>query len=219
MLVFTGLVVAAAGAGALVGLQLEGSLATAEDPTPTASPATPTPVGATATPTATPRPTVAPSSFDAATIEAEILAEVNAERRARNLAPLETLAPLPEMARSHSDALAVQGYPSHAAAGNTTADRYAAFGLDSRCRVVDDSGSSIREDRELEVVAKTVAGRPYGPDGEVARDEAAVARAVVDSWFDDDTARQRLTMRNAEHVGVGVTVASDGGVYATADLC
>lgn len=219
VVVFSLLVVAAAGAGALVGLQLEGALSTTDGPTDTATPDGSTPARDTPTATATPRPTVAPSSFDAATVEAEILAMVNEERRARGLETLETLAPLREMARSHSGAMAVQGYPSHGAAGNTTADRYAAYDLDDRCRVVDDSGTSIREDKELEVVAKTVAGRPFGPDGGVARDETAVARNVVDSWFADDTASRRLTMRNAKRVGVGVVVASDGGVYATADLC
>lgn len=218
ILVFAGLAVAAAGAGALVGLQLEGSLATADATTPTPTPNATASTG-TPTPTATPRPTVAPSSFDAATIEGEVRAMVNAQRRARGLQPLETLDPLGEMARFHSDRMAEQGYPSHAAGGYSAAERYERFGLADRCRVVDDSGSSFREDGELEAVAKTVAGRPYGPDGAVARNETAVARALVDGWFDDESARERLTLRNAERVGVGVTVAPDGGVYATVALC
>lgn len=209
--VFAGLMIAAVLTGVVVGLQLNGA---GGSDTPAG---TPTAAGASAA-TSTPPPTVAPSSFDEGAIETEILAAVNGERNSRGLARLETLDPLREMARFHSDNMADAGYVTHGAGGYDTAARYERFDLAERCKVVDDSGSSIRRGRELEVVEKT-AGVRSGGDGRVARSEEAIARTLVDEWFADDTARQRLTMANAERVGVGVTVAASGDVYATLDLC
>lgn len=217
--VLGGLLFAAVFAGVLVGMQLDGPGDVAgESASPTATPAGTGGGGATPTGTSPPRTTVAPSSFDEGTIESEIRASVNAERESRGLSRLGTFATLGEMARFHSDNMAKAGYVTHGAGGYDTQDRYERYDLAERCKVVDDSSSSIRRGRELEVVAKTTAGR-QGSDGRTARDERDVARALVDDWFADETARDRLTMANAEQAGVGVTVAEDGGVYATVDLC
>jgi uncharacterized protein YkwD len=235
--------------GGLVGLQLGGgSLGDGGglgdgDPstTPTATPtngaggstsaatatATPTPEPtATATPTpeptATPVPTVAPSEFNETRVELFVTAILNDEREERGIQTLDSHGPLDEMARFHSENMAGQGYVSHAAAGFTTAERYDRYELDNRCKVTDDSNTGIRDDEELETVAKTVAGQVY-KDGEgnhrINRDEQDVAVAVLQKWFDRTDDRRKLLLQNADEIGVGVVVDDDGDTWVTVDLC
>jgi uncharacterized protein YkwD len=189
-------------------------------PTPTATPtATPTP---TPEPTPTPVPTVSPSEFNETRIEQLVVAVLNDEREERDRKPLDTHGPLTEMARFHSENMADQGFVSHAAAGFTTAERYDRYDLENRCKVTDDTNTGVRDDEELETVAKTVAGQVY-TDGEenrrINRDEQDVAVTVLRKWFDENEQRRKLLLRNADEIGVGVVVDDDGDVWATVDLC
>ncbi|WP_255150247.1 CAP domain-containing protein [Halorarius halobius] len=218
----------ALGVGAFVGTYIEGpSLAKTPTPTPTGSP-TSTPAAepaatatTSATPVETPRPTVAPSAFDERAIERELLAAVNAKRDERDLAPLARFATGDEMARFHSANMADQGYPTHAAGGYTTVDRYERYDLYDRCRVLDDSNTGVRDGQQMEVVAKSVAGRRFQINDEdrLHRNESALASAVVDGWMNQTDSRRTLLLVNAERAGVGVVVADDGGTYVTVDLC
>lgn len=221
----------AMGVGAFVGSQLpdDADNVTTETPTPTPVPSptggsatTATETGTpTVTPTATPRPTVSPESFDAATIETEVLAAVNAERRDRGLEPLSADSRLDPMARFHSDNMAGQGYVSHAAASYTTSDRYEKYDQSGRCRVPNDAKGGIVIKENLEAIDLAIAGRPYESDNEtrIDRNESAVARAVVDDWFDDEDDVETLTLENADFAGVGANVSDDGRVFVTVDLC
>lgn len=176
---------------------------------------------ATVTPTPTPRPTVAPSEFDRAEIEAAVLAQVNAYRQDQNLDSLSGRSRIVEMARFHSENMAGQGYVSHVADGFDTQDRYERFDLSDRCRVSNNQNAGILQGSELETLKKTVAGRQYEEDGETRfnGNESAVAAAVVQSWIDNDRARSKLNLENANEAGVGVVVTENGRVYVTMDLC
>jgi uncharacterized protein YkwD len=221
----------AMGVGAFVGTQLPSSADTVTNVTSTPTPvpsatetgtAEATPTGtATATPTATPRPTVSPEEFDAARIEAEVLAAVNAEREERGLDPLSSDSRLDPMAQFHSGNMADQGYVSHAANGYTTSDRYEKFDQADRCRVPNDARGGIVTKQNLETLALGFAGRPYEDDNEtrIDRNESAVARAVVDDWFEDDRDAEVLTLENAGYAGVGANVTDSGRVFVTVDLC
>lgn len=175
----------------------------------------------TASPTATPRPTVSPAAFDAGAIEAAVLANVNAERRDRGIEPLSRDSRLDPMAQFHSDNMAGQGYPSHAAAGFSTEERYERFDQADRCRVPNDANAGIVSEENLEAVGVAIAGRPYETDDRtrIDRNESAVANAVVDDWFDDADATETLTLENARYSGVGVNVSDRGRVFVTVDLC
>jgi uncharacterized protein YkwD len=116
------------------------------------------------------------------------------------------------MARFHSDNMATQGYLSHAAAGYTAAERYEEYGLAGRCRLTDNNSTSIREDRELEVLGVV----RVGPNG---TNETQLATSVVETWFNESEPRQRLTYRDADQVGIGVTVTDAGRVFTTVNLC
>lgn len=221
----------AMGVGAFVGTQLpsDADNVSTETPTPTPVPsatgestAAATATGtATATPTATPRPTVSPQEFDAATIEAEVLAAINAERAERGLDPLSSDSRLDPMAQFHSDNMADQGYVSHAADGYTTSDRYEKFDQSDRCRVPNDAQGGIVIKENLETLGLGIAGRPYEDDNEtrVDRNESAVADAVVEDWFEDDRDAEVLTLENAGYAGVGANVTDRGRVFVTVDLC
>ncbi|WP_254543919.1 CAP domain-containing protein [Halomarina pelagica] len=153
---------------------------------------------------------------DAARVEREIVAIVNADVRAKASGDLPALArtdDLDAMARFHSDNMVAQGYPAHAAGGYTTLERYETFDLYDQCRVPDDTRSGVREGRELEVVSRVELSAGDVPG------ERAIARAIVTGWTDDPDARTKLTYRYAERVGTGVSVTDEGYVYATLDLC
>ena len=225
-LIIVGIIAATAmGVGAFVGSEL-GEPAAAPTATPTAvagggdagGDTTPT---ASPTVTASPTPTVAPSEFNRTRIEHEIQTRVNAERRDRGIGGLSRFEVAVEMARFHSENMAAQGYPTHAAGGFTTDDRYEKYDIHDRCKLVDDSESGLRDGEELETIDKTIVGRPFERDGTVHyyRNESAVAASIVDGWLDDPDARQKLLYKNARQVGVGVVVTDDGDSYTTLDLC
>ncbi|WP_435197257.1 CAP domain-containing protein [Natronomonas sp. EA1] len=226
----------AMGVGALVGLQL-GDGPAVDDPTETpvatdgrSSPgngggngggeATPT-ATATPTPTATATPVPPPERFDAAEIETAVREEINAQRADRGYRALASESTLNEMAAFHSDNMAAQGFVSHVADGFTTVERYQRFDVYDRCKLSDNSGTGIRDGKEIETVGKTVAGREYQENGEtrINENEREVARAVVSAWFAEQSSRQKLLLQDADQAGVGATVTERGDVYVTVDLC
>ena len=115
------------------------------------------------------------------------------------------------------------GRAIHRIDGEASADRYRATDLYDRCRwSASDSDSLVTaDDNALEALGRTVAGQPYTEDDErrFNGDEKAVARALVDSWWETSTYRPRLTRQNASVVGVGVDITRRGDVFATVNLC
>lgn len=211
--------------GAFVGMELGGSTAAAPTTaTPsTAGSATPTPSTGSANGTATPSTTGSPTptatatpppsaDIDATAVERELATAVNDRRADRGLRRLVVIDQISEMARFHSENMAAQGYLTHDAAGYTTAERYEEYGLASRCKVADDTGTGIREDRELEVLGVV----DIGPDG---TNETQLAESAVETWFNESQPTTRLTYKNADQVGFGATVTDRGRVFLTVDLC
>ncbi|MFC6835987.1 CAP domain-containing protein [Halomarina ordinaria] len=153
------------------------------------------------------------SEVDTVAIEDGIVAAVNAGRAESDRDPLSEYDALTEMARFHSAGMADQGYPSHAAAGYDTVERYEEFDLYDQCRVPDDTRSGVREGRELETITRVTLNTTEAPD------EREVAKTVATQWAADEEARTKLTYRYASRLGVGVEVTDSGYVYATLDLC
>lgn len=193
-------------------------------PYPTLTP-TPSP---SPTPTATPELTEVPAdSFDEREVERLVVEYINERRSAANYSTLgvdgATADRLTEMARGHSVDMADLGEAIHRIDGAKSADRYRESDLYDRCRwpAADSDSLVTADDNALEAVGTTVAGQPYTKDDErrFNGDEAAVARALVDSWWATDTYRPRLARPNASVVGVGVEITRRGDVFATVNLC
>jgi uncharacterized protein YkwD len=233
--ILTIIVLIALTAGGIVGLQLGGGnvLDTDGSDEMTPAPATESNGGesegvTTATPTpesestSTPGATVTANEFNETRIELLVQQLVNDRRQSQNIQRLRSYGPLDEMAQFHSENMAAQGYVSQSADGFTTADRYERYNLSSRCRIVDDTNTGVRDGRELEVVSKVVAGQSYTNNtGEtvVDMDERAVATTIVDRWFADEQASEKLSLQNADEVGVSAAVQPSGETWVTAALC
>ena len=198
--------------------------AAAGTPSPTLTP-TPTP---TPTPTATPALTDIPAdAFDEREIERLVGEYINDRRASAGLDPLairgQGVDRLTEMARGHSVQMANLGEAIHRIDGVTSAERYREHELYERCRWSSPDGNTLRnaDDNALEAVGRTVAGEPYRDNGtrQFNGDESAVARAVVDAWWNTSTYRPRLSYPNADEVGIGVEITRRNDVFVTANVC
>lgn len=176
------------------------------------------------------RTTVAPRRFDGREVEQEVIRLLNERRTGDGFRRLEssgqTATGLTDMARSHSNAMADAGRVSHAVNGTNSVDRYRAAGLYESCQFEATDGNyvikaDVPESNALEVLAETVAGRPYDRYGESAfnANETEVAAALVEQMYATPAFERRLRYGNAEQIGVGVEITDDGTVYATGDIC
>ena len=152
---------------------------------------------------------------------------LNEEREAAGVPPfesgLQTEADLNEMAKGHSEQMASEGKAIHKIDGVSSEDRYENSGLYDRCTFKSAEGDYIEQpDRNrFEAVEKTVAGQTYEEDGEQRfhATDKEVARKIVDDWMAWPDYRERLTLRNANIVGIGVEITDTGNVYVTANIC
>jgi uncharacterized protein YkwD len=191
-------------------------------PTPTAE------TNGTATETATPQQESIPArEFNEQNVSDYVRQFLNEEREAAGVPPFEsglrTEEGLNEMARSHSEQMAIEGKAIHKIDGVSSKDRYEDTGLYDRCTFESAEGEYIEQpDRNrFEAVEKTVAGQPYEEGGEERfhATDKEVARKIVDDWMAWPDYRERLTLRNANIVGIGVEITDTGNVYATANIC
>jgi uncharacterized protein YkwD len=201
----------------------------APTPTPTAAPTpTPTPTP-TATPTATPEPTPTPipsRRFNATEIGLEVERLVNERRADAGENEFQTSGTLADsvraMAANHSIAMADAGEVAHTIEGTTTSDRYQDNNLYNTCGWTAEAGFfKDPEQRYAETIGQTVAGQTHMDDGEQKfhGNETAVAREIVEDWWADDTAREKLLQGNPTRIGVGVEIVRGGEVYVTANIC
>jgi uncharacterized protein YkwD len=196
-------------------------------PTPTAT-ATPTPTP-TPTPTATPEPTPTPipsRRFNATEIGLEVERLVNERRADAGENEFQTSGTLADsvraMAANHSIAMADAGEVAHTIEGTTTSDRYQDNNLYNTCGWTAEAGFfKDPEQRYAETIGQTVAGQTHMDDGEQKfhGNETAVAREIVEDWWADDTAREKLLQGNPTRIGVGVEIVRGGEVYVTANIC
>jgi uncharacterized protein YkwD len=196
---------------------VEATATTTAPPTSTPTASTPSEGSGTATtaePTATPEPTptFSPADVNATAVEHHLRVGINEEVRA-GADPLRNEATLDEMAQFHTDNMLAQGYPAHAAGGYSTKARYEKFDRYAHCRVPNDNNAGIRDGEELEVIGR------ISLNTSADLNETRIAERLLDDWADDETAMERLGLRNADRAGVGIAVSSDARVYATVDLC
>ncbi|WP_324757618.1 CAP domain-containing protein [Haloarcula sp. GH36] len=230
---------AAVGIGVLIGMQIGGASGSGvvspgeETPAPTSEPTeSPTAMPSTATGTPTPTmtaqyTTVPTRSFNEQNITDHVLQYINAERQAAGLDNLSasgaTSEQLRQMAGSHSEAMAREGRVVHTIDGQSSADRYRNNNLYGRCEMRSDGGGYIEsaDNNRFEAIGKTVAGQPYTDKGQrrFHGNDTQVARALVEDWNNSDIYRDRLTLENANRVGIGVQVTNTGNVYATVNVC
>ncbi|EMA21174.1 CAP domain-containing protein [Haloarcula amylolytica] len=237
------------GTGVLVGAQFAGGTADTTTQTtdsqsddgsggsPTTATAgnstTPTPApgaNGTATPaeTATPKQESIPArKFNEQNVSDYVRQFLNEERKAAGVPAFEsglrTEEDLNEMAKGHSEQMAVEGQAIHKIDGVSSKDRYENTGLYDRCTFDSAEGEYIEQpDRNrFEAVEQTVAGQTYEEDGKERfhATDKEVARKIVDDWMAWPDYRERLTLRNANLVGIGVEITDTGNVYATANIC
>ncbi|WP_336337937.1 CAP domain-containing protein [Haloarcula brevis] len=236
------------GTGVLIGAQFAGGTsdtpAQTTDPqsddsggssTPTATPgATPTPTPTPAADTATPTETATPQQrsipareFNEQNVSDYVRQFLNEEREAAGVPPfesgLQTEEELNEMAKSHSEQMATAGQAIHEIDGVSSKDRYENSGLYDRCTFKSAEGDYIEtpDGTDFEAVEKTVAGQTYEEDGQERfhATDGEVARKIVDDWMAWPDYRERLTLRNANIVGIGVEITDTGNVYVTANIC
>jgi uncharacterized protein YkwD len=197
-------------------------------PTPTAYPTLTPTATSTPTPTATPALTAIPAeAFDEREIERLVGEYVNDRRASEGLDPLDNegkgVDRLTEMARGHSVQMANVGEAIHRIDGVTSAERYRDHELYDRCRWSSPDGNTLRtaDDNGLEAVGRTIAGEPYESNGsrQFNGNESAVARAIVESWWETKTYPPRLTYPNADEIGVGVEITRRNDVFVTANVC
>ncbi|AAV45124.1 unknown [Haloarcula marismortui ATCC 43049] len=188
---------------------------------------TPTPTAET-NGTATPQQESIPArEFNEQNVSDYVRQFLNEEREAAGVPPFEsglrTEEGLNEMAKSHSEQMAIEGKAIHKIDGVSSKDRYEDTGLYDRCTFESAEGEYIEQpDRNrFEAVEKTVAGQPYEEGGEERfhATDKEVARKIVDDWMAWPDYRERLTLRNANIVGIGVEITDTGNVYATANIC
>lgn len=203
-------------------------------PTATAtagSEATPTPEAdrtVAPTETATPQQESIPArEFNEQNVSDYVRQFLNEEREAAGVPPFEsgfqTEDDLNEMATGHSEQMAAEGTAIHKIDGISSEDRYENTGLYDQCTFKSAEGDYIEQpDRNrFEAVEKTVAGQRYEEGGEEQfhATDKEVARKIVDDWMAWPDYRERLTLRNANIVGVGVEITDTGNVYVTANIC
>lgn len=177
-------------------------------PTPTATPVLTT-VSATTTPAPTPTPD---ATVSAPAVEYHVYQRVEYLRTSRGYDPLSLNASLREVARYHSERMALRGEVGHEGPdGETLEDRLVRFGV--VC------GSST------ETLGRLRAGVPVeNVDGRMVTYDTVkeIARGIAGDWMDRPTPKSEILRREWTETAVGVHVVEreEGAVvYATQVFC
>lgn len=145
-------------------------------------------------PQRTPQVSQAPASL-AATIEADVLADTNAEREANGLPALENDNALASIAQSHSADMLANNYFDHADRNGCAAD----------CRLNEAgySWSAMGENIHM------MSGYNLSP--------AATAQKIVTDWMNSPGHRANMLNASYTHAGIGVAL-SGSTIYTTEDF-
>jgi len=139
-------------------------------------------------------------TLDAERLEGEIHEEVNEERRARGLEPLDRRGDLDRAARGHSRDLLLSGRVGHEGTyGSDPTDRVRQEG--ARCRAGEN-------------VLLTYFDKPTtGGSGETERftTEEELAEASVDDWMNSPGHRENILRESYSTTGVGVAASAEQG--------
>ncbi|MFB6222545.1 MAG: CAP domain-containing protein [Haloarcula sp.] len=208
----------------------DGETATASDATTTTAEGNDTPEEdgtATPTETGTEQQSIPAREFNEQNVSSYVRKFLNEEREAAGVPPFETgfktEDSLTEMAQGHSEQMAVAGKTVHKIDGVSSKDRYQNSGLYDRCTFDSSQGDYFEkpDNNRFEAVEKTVAGQTYEEDGkeQFNANDKEIARTIVDDWMAWPDYRERLTLRNANLVGIGVEITDTGNVYVVANIC
>lgn len=143
---------------------------------------------------------------DEQAVEQLIHENVNTERTAEGLDPLETDADLRRVARNHSADMIADGYVGHESPdGVTPADRLSAAGCSA-------GGENV---------AQTWIDRPVDVDGQrvVVENETELATHLVAQWMASPGHRENILRESFTESGVGVVITANNKVYATHNFC
>lgn len=135
-----------------------------------------------------------------ADVEHEIYREINEERRAHGLEPLERHDALDRAARGHSRDLLLSGAVGHAGRdGSDATERVSREGV--RCRAGEN------------VAANYFDSRVRGPTGETEmyRTEEELAESTVAGWMNSTGHRENILRERWETTGVGVAASAERG--------
>lgn len=200
-------------------------------PTPTRdsrSPSTPTlipeqaPTGSPPETTIESTPSIAPEEK----IRSDVADAINNYRSKESLPELSMesylSSRLTEMANVHSKRMMTEQTVGHRIQGNTTENRYDAYGLSNRCSFPSNSGYSTIDavGGSIELVSRPIPPAVYeneegGYDGNSTR----VAHKTMANWKSDNIQKRKLEFSNADRAGIGVSISENGGVYITVALC
>ncbi|MDS0296648.1 CAP domain-containing protein [Halogeometricum luteum] len=149
--------------------------------------------------------------LDAQRVQEFVHDAVNARRSEEGVSTLQYSADLQEVAVSHSEDMAEDGYFAHdSPSGETMEDRYEQFGID--CRL---SGENIAQTWYKEHVQTD--------DGEQYYDtNKALAEGIVTQWMNSPGHRENLLRDRFSKEGIGIAVVEvDDGtkVFATQNFC
>jgi uncharacterized protein YkwD len=126
--------------------------------------------------------------------EAEIIAQVNAERGRRGLKPLKFSPRLAVVARGHSYDMAIRHYRDHnSPEGSTPADRVRGVGVEAKS-----VAENIYVDRYLKF--------------------DALGERTLKGWLDSPEHRANMLSPDFIETGVGIARSSDGSTYVTQDF-
>lgn len=160
---------------------------------------------ATSTPTPTPEASLDPS--DEPAFRSAVYDEV-LEARGSSVSNTGTVAgKLEEMATYHSEQMAEARTVAHEIDGEGTEERYEEF--DVHCRFRDNDGEYLYQMVDYELV------------GSVSTRAVTVyeaAQRLVAQWLEDPDSKETLLLKNAESVGIGVSIVV-GEAYVTLVYC
>ena len=159
-------------------------------------------------------------AIDAAELEMRIHALTNQHRAENDLQPLSWDGELSDIARAHSDDMALRGYFSHdTPEGADPTDRARDGGYGCRKIIGNMIYTGVAENifqGSLYNSTLLVAGLPVSYDW---NSQEEIARTTVDGWMDSPGHRKNILTPTYDREGIGVSIAPDDKVYVTQNLC
>jgi uncharacterized protein YkwD len=136
---------------------------------------------------------------------------INLERRAADRQPLQYDETLANLARAHSEDMAMRGYFKHVTPeGLTPMKRMQAAGYD-QCRLI---GENIHQNN---LYSRTITEKKKTTYDWNSPEQ--IAAITMKEWMNSEGHRQNILEKNFTREGVGVAIATDDKVYITQLLC
>lgn len=151
-------------------------------------------------------------------VEYQIHQNVNAEREAQNLEPLEFDTDLRDIARGYSKQMVHENFFGHYdARGHSFKDRYDAVGYNCSIPLNETHNLQGGENLAQSHYDKPVKTAQGTEETYTTIDE--LANGVVSDWMDSPEHRENILTSEWETEGIGVYVTEDASVYVTQNFC